>query len=72
MFKSPEVCRVYISSFWDKPYSKRGWTAADRGWTAADLFDSEKHDLYTDIRDIPRYAGRRLSLLALLVQRCTF
>jgi hypothetical protein len=52
VFKSPEVCRVYISSFWDKPYSKSGWTAAD-------LFDSEKHDLYTDIRDIPRYAAIR-------------
>ena len=52
-FQTPEVCRVYISSFWDAPY------APISGAAAATLFDSEKSDLFDDLRDIPRYAAVR-------------
>ena len=52
VFQSPEVCRVYISSFWDRPYAHPG---GQNAW----LFDSEKEELYKDLLDIPRYAAIR-------------
>jgi len=49
---TPEVLRVYISSFWDKPYDPVGAKFKD-------LFDSEKSDLLADLRSIPRGATVR-------------
>ena len=50
--RSPEVLRVYISSFWDKPY-------ADVGASNADLFDKERNDLLADLRSLPRNSAVR-------------
>eukprot|EP00941_MAST-03F_sp_MAST-3F-sp1_P000833 g833.t1 len=44
---TPEVLRVYISSFWDEPY-------AETGAKFQELFDSEKLDLMADLKGIPR------------------
>ena len=52
-FQTPEVCRVYVSSFWDAPYAPVSSAAS------VALFDSEKADLYADLGDIPRYAAVR-------------
>lgn len=52
-FQTPEVCRVYVSSFWGAPY------ASVSGSASVALFDSEKADLYADIGDIERYAAVR-------------
>lgn len=49
---TPEVLRVYISSFWDRPYDKAGAKFKD-------LFDKEKADLLADLRAIPRGATVR-------------
>ena len=49
---TPEVLRVYISSFWDKPYDEAGAKFKE-------LFDSEKADLLADLRSIPRGATVR-------------
>eukprot|EP00938_MAST-03A_sp_MAST-3A-sp1_P005548 g5548.t1 len=49
---TPEVLRVYISSFWDKPYDSAGAKFKD-------LFDNEKSDLLADLRSIPRGATVR-------------
>ena len=50
--RSPEVLRVYISSFWDKPY-------ADVGASNKDLFDKERNDLLADLRSLPRNSAVR-------------
>ena len=52
VFRTPEVTRVYISSFWDRPYK-------DIGQAGADLYDKEKKDLFRDLRDIPKNAAVR-------------
>jgi len=39
VFKSPEVSRVYISSFWKHPYSEKGSPVHE-------IFDQEKEDLF--------------------------
>lgn len=39
VFKTPEVSRVYISSFWRQAYS-------DAGSSSSVLFDREKDDLF--------------------------
>lgn len=52
VFKTPEVSRVYISSFWRKEYS-------DNGAPSKILFDREKEDLFRDLRDIPKNAAVR-------------
>jgi GTPase SAR1 family protein len=44
---TPEVLRVYISSFWDEPY-------AETGAKFTELFDQEKLDLMADLKGIPR------------------
>jgi hypothetical protein len=52
VFRTPEVTRVYISSFWDRPY-------AENGREGAPLFNQEKMDLFRDLRDIPKNAAVR-------------
>lgn len=52
VFKSPEVSRVYISSFWKHPY-------CEKGAPVHEIFDQEKEDLFRDMLDIPRYAAVR-------------
>ena len=48
--QTPEVMRVYISSFWDKPY---------RHTESAKLFDLEKNDLLNDLKGLPRHSAVR-------------
>jgi len=50
VFKTPEVLRVYVGSFWDEPY------ANDHN---AELFDAEADDLLNDLRSLPRYCATR-------------
>jgi len=45
VFKTPEVLRVYVGSFWDKPYQN------DHN---AELFEKESDDLLSDLRGLPR------------------
>eukprot|EP00949_MAST-11_sp_MAST-11-sp1_P003616 g3616.t1 len=52
VIKSPESLRVYVSSFWDKPYSETGRSNAE-------LFDKEARDLLEDLRGLPRNAAVR-------------
>eukprot|EP00051_Salpingoeca_urceolata_P005376 m.72753 g.72753 ORF g.72753 m.72753 type:complete len:563 (+) comp14272_c0_seq2:324-2012(+) len=47
---SPEVKRVYISSFWDKPFKATG---------NEDLFQKERDDLFKELRELPRNAALR-------------
>lgn len=49
---TPEVLRVYISSFWQKEYEPTSKKFHE-------LFDSEKSDLLADLRSIPRGATVR-------------
>jgi len=50
VFKTPEVLRVYVGSFWDNPY------ADDHN---ADLFDLEAEDLLSDLKSLPRHRVTR-------------
>jgi EH domain-containing protein 1 len=52
--QTPEVTRVFISSFWDKPFANTENQA---------LFEQEREDLFKELRELPRYAleGRVLS-----------
>jgi len=50
VFKTPEVLRVYVGSFWDKPYSDQH---------NADLFDKEAEDLLADLKSLPRHRVTR-------------
>ena len=52
---TPEVMRVYISSFWEHPF------AHDDN---AKLFEAERNDLLTDLRNLPRNAAVRKVRLA--------
>lgn len=47
---TPEVMRVYVGSFWEKPY---------RNMEFAKLFDAERDDLLRDLRALPRQATIR-------------
>ena len=47
---TPEVKRVYISSFWDKPFVHNENKA---------LFEKEREDLYQQLRDMPKNAAIR-------------
>ena len=47
---TPEVKRVYISSFWDKPF-----THAEN----KELFEKEREDLFKELRGLPRNAAVR-------------
>eukprot|EP00485_Elphidium_margaritaceum_P022581 CAMPEP_0202713294 /NCGR_PEP_ID=MMETSP1385-20130828/52479_1 /ASSEMBLY_ACC=CAM_ASM_000861 /TAXON_ID=933848 /ORGANISM="Elphidium margaritaceum" /LENGTH=562 /DNA_ID=CAMNT_0049373591 /DNA_START=53 /DNA_END=1741 /DNA_ORIENTATION=+ len=48
--QTPEVMRVYISSFWDQPYAIKECEA---------LFDLEKQDLLSDLKSLPRSSAVR-------------
>eukprot|EP01083_Nonionella_stella_P045559 122286_1 len=48
--QTPEVMRVYISSFWDKPYRIK---------ECEKLFDLEKQDLLNDLKSLPRSSAVR-------------
>merc|ERR1719367_1291231 len=50
VFKTPEVLRVYVGSFWDEPYSDQH---------NADLFDLEAEDLLADLKSLPRHRVTR-------------
>jgi len=50
VLNTPEVLRVYVSSFWDKPYKEQECTK---------LFDVEKTDLLADLKALPRSASIR-------------
>ena len=47
---TPEVVRVYVGSFWEKPYQNMEF---------AKLFDAERDDLLKDLRVLPRQATVR-------------
>jgi len=47
---TPEVKRVYISSFWDKPFKNQDNIA---------LFEAEREDLFKELRELPRYSAIR-------------
>eukprot|EP01083_Nonionella_stella_P308521 1088841_1 len=48
--RTPEVLRVYVGSFWDKPYDNMDNAA---------LFDAERNDLLADLRSLPRHSAIR-------------
>jgi len=50
VFKTPEVLRVYVGSFWDEDYSNIH---------NADLFDAEAQDLISDLKSLPRHRVTR-------------
>jgi len=50
VFKTPEVLRVYVGSYWDKPYHN------DHN---AELFDAESADLLSDLKSLPRHSATR-------------
>eukprot|EP00485_Elphidium_margaritaceum_P007623 CAMPEP_0202695934 /NCGR_PEP_ID=MMETSP1385-20130828/9359_1 /ASSEMBLY_ACC=CAM_ASM_000861 /TAXON_ID=933848 /ORGANISM="Elphidium margaritaceum" /LENGTH=804 /DNA_ID=CAMNT_0049352019 /DNA_START=48 /DNA_END=2462 /DNA_ORIENTATION=+ len=50
VFKTPEVLRVYVGSFWDEDYHN------DHN---AELFDAEATDLIADLRGLPRHCATR-------------
>ncbi|KAL8205708.1 hypothetical protein R6Q57_009259 [Mikania cordata] len=54
VLNTPEVMRVYIGSFNDKPIN-----ATDDGPLGAELFEKEQEDLLNDLKDIPKKACDR-------------
>ncbi|CAD5225809.1 unnamed protein product [Bursaphelenchus okinawaensis] len=50
VFKTPEVARVYIGTFWDHPLH---YDINRR------LFQDEQHDLFADLQGLPRHAALR-------------
>lgn len=50
VFKTPEVSRVYIGTFWDHPLH---YDINRR------LFQDEQHDLFSDLQALPRNAALR-------------
>jgi len=50
VFKTPEVLRVYVGSYWDKEYHNPH---------NAELFDSESADLLSDLKGLPRHSATR-------------
>lgn len=52
VIRSPEVLRVYIGSFWDKPLNIVG--ASNEA-----LFNSEQKDLLEDLRSLPQHSAVR-------------
>jgi len=49
---TPEVVRVYIGSFWDKPCDPKGIKNKD-------LFEAEKADLINDLKTLPKNSALR-------------
>ncbi|CAH1451012.1 unnamed protein product [Lactuca virosa] len=54
VLNTPEVMRVYIGSFNDKPIN-----VSDDGPMGAELFEKEQEDLLADLKDIPKKACDR-------------
>ncbi|MED6219262.1 EH domain-containing protein 1, partial [Stylosanthes scabra] len=54
VLNTPEVMRVYLGSFNDKPIDY-----AENGPLGSDLFEKEQEDLLSDLKDIPRKACDR-------------
>ncbi|MED6174476.1 EH domain-containing protein 1 [Stylosanthes scabra] len=54
VLNTPEVMRVYLGSFNDKPIDY-----AQNGPLGSDLFEKEQEDLLSDLKDIPRKACDR-------------
>ena len=52
VIRSPEVLRVYLGSFWDKPINVAGKSNEP-------LFNSEQADLLNDLRDLPQNSAVR-------------
>ena len=52
VIRSPEVLRVYIGSFWDKPLNSAGESNAE-------LFKGEQADLFNDLRTLPQNSAVR-------------
>jgi len=50
VFKTPEVLRVFVGSFWDEEYTNPH---------NADLFDAEAQDLISDLKSLPRHRVTR-------------
>eukprot|EP01029_Cantina_marsupialis_P016797 TRINITY_DN3763_c0_g3_i2.p1 TRINITY_DN3763_c0_g3~~TRINITY_DN3763_c0_g3_i2.p1 ORF type:complete len:474 (+),score=131.36 TRINITY_DN3763_c0_g3_i2:65-1486(+) len=50
VYQTPEVLRVYVGSFWDKPYREGSNTS---------LFTAEKNDLLADLNSLPRNSSIR-------------
>jgi len=50
IFNAPEVLRVYVGSFWDKPLQHDG---------NRELFEAEQDDLFDDLQGLPRFATVR-------------
>ena len=50
VMNTPEVCRVYMGSFWDKPLQETG---------QEELLSQEEMDLMNDIRRLPQQAVMR-------------
>ena len=59
VINTPEVMRVYIGSFNDKPVNE-----AATGPIGKELFEKEQEDLLADLKDIPKKAcDRRVSFV---------
>nr|GFC24378.1 EH domain-containing protein 1 [Tanacetum cinerariifolium] len=54
VLNTPEVMRVYIGSFNDKPIN-----TATAGPLGTELFEKEQDDLLSDLKDIPKKACDR-------------
>lgn len=52
VIRSPEVLRVYIGSFWDKPLNVAGESNEP-------LFTKEQADLFDDLRSLPQHSAVR-------------
>jgi len=50
VFKTPEVLRVYVGSYWDKEYANAH---------NAEIFDAESADLLSDLKSLPRHSATR-------------
>ena len=48
VFNTPEVCKVYVGSFNDKPLN------TENNQLGAELFEKEQGDLKRDLLDIPQ------------------
>ena len=59
---TPEVCRVYLGSFWDQPLVHKD---------NAELFKMEERDLLRDLKDLPRNSAvRKINELVKRVRLC--
>jgi len=62
VFKTPEVLRVYVGSFWDQGYENEH---------NSELFDAESVDLLSDLRNLPRHsATSKINKFVKRIRRC--